>query len=231
VGWAKRKRRVHLATNGEVKINLGCGLHVAPGWINIDGSLNALIASSPAWLHPVAYKLSGSRQYYTKDAYCAILGKHVFIHHNLAYGIPLQDKTTDFVYSSHFLEHLDKQSGRRLLEECWRVLRPGGVLRLAVPDLELAWEMYRRGDKEQMIHDFFFAEEATGFAQHRYAYDFAMLRDLLSEIGFDEIRRAKFQEGATPDLDILDNREDYTLFVEARRPAELPAAGRIEKPA
>src|SRR5262249_11250850 len=105
----------------------------------------------------------------------------------------------------------------RLIEECFRVLRIGGVVRIAVPDLEYAWKMYRRGEKERMIHDFFFTGEAGGLGQHRYAYDYEMLSNLLKNVGFCKVARLEFQKGATPDLQILDNREDYTLFVEAQR--------------
>ncbi len=51
-----------------------------------------------------------------------------------------------------------------------------------------------------------------------------MLKRLLTEIGFIDVSRAKFQEGVTPDLNLLDNREGYTLFVEARRPQSQPSA-------
>jgi hypothetical protein len=80
--------------------------------------------------------------------------------------------------------------------------------------------MYRSGEKERMIHDFFFTDEEGGFGQHRYAYDFEMLKTLLGKTGFAEVKRVEFQTGETPDLDFLDNREEYTLFVEARRPRE-----------
>jgi predicted SAM-dependent methyltransferase len=217
-GWASRNRRAGLPANGPVKVNLGCGLQVAPGWVNIDGSLNALIAAAPHWMCSLAYKFSGANAFYSKEYYCSTLQNNLFIHHNLAYGIPLQNEVADFIYSSHFLEHLDQASGQRLMEECFRVLKPGGVLRIAVPDLEYAWEMYRRGEKERMIHDFFFTGEGGGLGQHRYAYDYQMLSTLLHDVGFNQVERSDFQEGATPDLQFLDNREDYTLFVEARRP-------------
>jgi predicted SAM-dependent methyltransferase len=132
----------------------------------------------------------------------------------------LINSSADFIYSSHFLEHLDRKSGRKLLEECLRVLKPGGIIRIGVPDLEHAWEMYRRGDKEQMLHDYFFVEAEAGFSQHRYAYDYEMLATALAEIGFVEVRRTEYQQGLTPDLDVLDNRGEYTLFVEAQRPSE-----------
>jgi predicted SAM-dependent methyltransferase len=58
------------------------------------------------------------------------------IGHDLRTGIPLPDGDVDVVYHSHVLEHFDKQAGERFLRECHRVLRPGGVIRIAVPDLE-----------------------------------------------------------------------------------------------
>lgn len=56
--------------------------------------------------------------------------------HDLRTPLPFADSTFDVVYHSHALEHFDREQGERLLRECWRVLTPGGVLRVAVPDLE-----------------------------------------------------------------------------------------------
>lgn len=56
--------------------------------------------------------------------------------HNLLTGIPFGAATFDAVYHSHVLEHFSQSAARRLLEECLRVLKPGGVLRVVVPDLE-----------------------------------------------------------------------------------------------
>lgn len=56
--------------------------------------------------------------------------------HNLLEGIPFEDGEFDAVYHSHVLEHFSKQDGKAFLCECYRVLKTGGVLRVAVPDLE-----------------------------------------------------------------------------------------------
>lgn len=61
--------------------------------------------------------------------------KHV-IAHNLLKGIPFNDNSFDFVYHSHVLEHFSKLDGEWLIQECFRVLKPDGILRIAVPDLE-----------------------------------------------------------------------------------------------
>ncbi|MEQ9423193.1 MAG: methyltransferase domain-containing protein [Cyclobacteriaceae bacterium] len=56
--------------------------------------------------------------------------------HNLLDGIPFEDSVFDMVYHSHVLEHFSKEDGFKLIQECLRVLKPKGVIRIAVPDLE-----------------------------------------------------------------------------------------------
>lgn len=58
------------------------------------------------------------------------------IAHNLVSGIPFNDNSFELVYHSHVLEHFSKTDGEKLLLECFRVLKPKGVLRIAVPNLE-----------------------------------------------------------------------------------------------
>ena len=58
------------------------------------------------------------------------------IAHNLNLGIPFADDSFDVVYHSHVLEHFSKTAANNFLQECYRVLRPQGVLRVVVPDLE-----------------------------------------------------------------------------------------------
>ena len=64
------------------------------------------------------------------------------IAHNLRDGIPFDDEEFDVVYHSHVLEHFSKDEGTRFIQECCRVLRPGGVLRVVVPDLETIARLY-----------------------------------------------------------------------------------------
>ena len=56
--------------------------------------------------------------------------------HNLLEGIPLKDNSVDVVYHSHVLEHFTKNDGAKFMKECHRVLKRGGIIRVAVPDLE-----------------------------------------------------------------------------------------------
>ncbi|PIE68241.1 MAG: group 1 glycosyl transferase, partial [Deltaproteobacteria bacterium] len=56
--------------------------------------------------------------------------------YNLELGIPFADDSFDVVYHSHILEHFSKKRGEFFLKECFRILRPGGLLRVVVPDME-----------------------------------------------------------------------------------------------
>jgi SAM-dependent methyltransferase len=67
--------------------------------------------------------------------------KHVFPW-NLQRGIPLPDGSCDFVYSSHVIEHFTRNDANFFLGECFRVLRNGGIIRIATPDLERLAEHY-----------------------------------------------------------------------------------------
>jgi len=61
---------------------------------------------------------------------------------DLAKGIPFPDASFDVVYHSHLLEHFSKGEAEPFLKECYRILRPNGILRVAVPDLEQIVKTY-----------------------------------------------------------------------------------------
>lgn len=73
----------------------------------------------------------------------AYSGEGVIVH-NLLNGIPYPENTFDLVYTSHVLEHFTKDDGELFVAECFRVLKPGGVLRIVVPDLEAIVRNYIR---------------------------------------------------------------------------------------
>lgn len=62
--------------------------------------------------------------------------------YDLRKGIPLADESCDVVYHSHVLEHFGRRQGAFFIGECFRVLKPGGILRVVVPDLEALAKQY-----------------------------------------------------------------------------------------
>ena len=69
-----------------------------------------------------------------------------------------------------------------------------------------------------MLRDYFFVDESDSFyARHKYMYDFELLKEKLNAAGFNDVERRNYQEGEAPDLNLLDNRPEESLFVEARK--------------
>lgn len=217
----RRNRRIDprdlVPAGTPVKINLGSGLEVAPGWINLDASPNAMLSRWPTPALEVLYKQSGSNVYMGLDEYVTRLKSNRFIHHELTSSLPFVDASVNYIFSSHFVEHLTRPQCVIVLSEALRVLHSDGVIRIGAPDLEVAIDLYAHGEQRRMLDDFFYRPETGRLAQHRYMYDFSLLADILHEVGFVSVERRMFHEGQVPDLDLLDNRPEQTLFVEARR--------------
>jgi predicted SAM-dependent methyltransferase len=64
------------------------------------------------------------------------------IAHDITCGLPFPDARFDVVYHSHVIEHIRRHDVVPFLQECLRVLKPGGILRVATPDLERLCELY-----------------------------------------------------------------------------------------
>ncbi len=64
------------------------------------------------------------------------------VEHDLSKGIPFQSEEFDFIYHSHILEHFSKEKGEEFIEECYRVLKKNGLIRIAIPDLEMLAKQY-----------------------------------------------------------------------------------------
>ena len=103
------------------------------------------------------------------------------------------------------------------MREAYRVLKKGKIIRICVPDLEYAIALYRKGDKEKALNYFFATSKSGYFPGHQYMYDFDLLRQLLKEVGFTIVERCSHRQGKTPDIDVLDNRPEETLYVEASK--------------
>lgn len=100
-------------------LNLGCGNRTHEAWINIDYSRTARLKG--LWF---------------VQPFVSICLPQGYLNHDLRHGIPFADGTVDVVYSSHLLEHLEHGYALAFIQECYRVLKPGGVVRIVVPDLE-----------------------------------------------------------------------------------------------
>jgi predicted SAM-dependent methyltransferase len=220
VAWIRKNRRIRL-TGEVVKVNLGCGLSVADGWVHVDAGFKTLLRHH-LWLLRLFYSMSESREWYTEKEFLDALTKHQFVHHKLEYGLPFCDDSIDYIYSSHFLEHLYKDEGERLVFEIYRVLKKGGRVRITVPDLRHVVDLYLQGQRGKALSfAFVTSQPRSRYSRHQYLYDFELLRDLLAKAGFAEIERCQYRRGSVPDIERLDNRPDQTLYVEAIKPRPI----------
>lgn len=119
-------------------VNLGCGTKASSVGINIDFSIYLLLKK-----YRVDKLLPSSVIGKQRKINIAHLPENI-ICHNLAKGIPLATNSAGAVYHSHLLEHIDKHQRQDFLREILRVLKPGGIHRICVPDLMGLVEQYRR---------------------------------------------------------------------------------------
>src|SRR5271156_1701869 len=135
IGRLRRKRRLR-PTGEQIKVNLGSGLLVAPGWINVDGGLKTLMAGYPSFITGPLYKMFKNGEVLSRQEFIDTLRDNVFVYHDLSYGVPLADQTADYIFTSHTLHHLYRHEALALLKDALRTLKLGGVIRVAVPDLQ-----------------------------------------------------------------------------------------------
>lgn len=140
-------------------------------------------------------------------------------------GLPLDDDGLDYVVSVHALPMIPYQELVPVLQELRRIIRPGGTLRLALPDLDGAIQAYLEGDRSHfLVPD---TDEATlsgKFIVHMLWYGYTVTlfteefaRSVLLRAGFTRVHLCAFQESASGHAGIveLDNREHETFFIEA----------------
>lgn len=215
VCWFAKNKEIPIKSK-PVKVNIGSGMIIMPGWINIDSGLFILIAKMPRAILVVKNLVftHGMRRGEKNDTYDFIRNSNYFMR-NIQYGIPLGDETVDFIYSSHFLEHLFNDDAKIFLKETFRVLKKGGSIRLCVPDLEVVISQYCSGSKEKALAYLYSSSRSGYFAAHKYMYDYGMLKEELEKIGFSDIYRCGYGQGITPDIEELDNQPEDTLYIEA----------------
>lgn len=139
-------------------------------------SLPELTGAAPILLSDVASRMAllniGCGSTYHPDwVNLDISGGDGIIQHDVYNALPFEDESFDAVYSSDLLEHLHRRFVRTFLRECWRVLLPGGLIRIGIPDLEAAARCY--------LHNLYDAMKGDPQAEERYEWTVIELIDQL----------------------------------------------------
>ncbi|HWF93152.1 MAG TPA: methyltransferase domain-containing protein [Terriglobales bacterium] len=203
-------------------VNIGCGTSVADGWYNIDNS-------PTIWLSRVPL----IRQIFQVPAWPKNVHRY-----NVLKGLPFSDGTVDFIYSSHTFEHFTFDQSLALTQECFRALKPGGVLRIVVPDLNQLVRSYLADPAPMASHKFIehlslshtWRDLLHPGAHHQQMFDGRSLLAMLRQAGFENAQLSRYRDSRIPELSGLEPevRRQESIYVEAQKLSE--AQNRMEYP-
>jgi predicted SAM-dependent methyltransferase len=139
--------------------------------------------------------------------------------------LPFPDNSIDFIFNEHFIEHLTVEEGQIVIKDFMRVLKPGGVFRIATPDLKTVIDKYLHVElkNDPAVEKFglqFIKTKAERLNisfhwwGHKWLYDWEELDRRLKEAGCTDIKRCKLHKSEYKDLQNLETRDESTLIVE-----------------
>jgi predicted SAM-dependent methyltransferase len=153
-----------------------------------------------------------------------VLGMSPDLHWDLRKRLPFADRSARAVLLEHVLEHFTVADDLGILAECLRVLAPGGIVRIGVPDFGRYLESYagdgafverqRPGRPTRLLA----VSEVALAHGHRSVWDGETLELLLREAGFEDARRRSFGDSALAPAPDNPAREPETVYAEARKP-------------
>ena len=210
-----------------MKINIGCGMSPTKNWKNYDYSTSIRLSKYPI-ISNFLFKLSLINEEQKNFINYSLKNKIELL--DATKTFPFKDESIDVIYSSHMMEHLHRDDAVNFIKECYRVLRPKGILRLAMPDLKKNIESYiKSNDADKFMEDLLIQPPKTknisdliklyfsgGYREHQWMYDEKSLIKLFSTCGFNTV--IALPPGKTNLTDKRDlnlyEREDESVFVE-----------------
>lgn len=154
---------------------------------------------------------------------------------NIAKGLQVKENEAELVYCSHVLEHLSLTELRQSLRNVYRYLKPGGIFRFVLPDLEELAAQYLQGDDPSACSRFMeetmlgrevrprgigsFLRDWLGGARHLWMWDYKGLKAELEKAGFVGIRRVSYGDSGIAAFDDVEalSRWDGCLGMQCRR--------------
>lgn len=206
-------------------VQFGCGTCAPESWLNFDAGPAFLLEKRLPFLKATLVR-RGFPDYPANIRYGDVIK-----------GLPVAPGSAARVYSSHVLEHLALEDTRRALRNVYRALRPGGVFRFVLPDLEFYARQYLQSPetgaasvfmRETLLGE---PEGARGWrslpralfgrSQHLWMWDYKNMVEELGAAGFVQVRRAFFGDSGDPAFAAVENEGRWTncLGMECRRPA------------
>lgn len=147
------------------------------------------------------------------------------LNHDLREPLPFEDGSVDFIFSEHFIEHLSFEEGLACVQDFYRVLKSGGVLRVATPDLRyLLFKYFFFWKKQDWIktYEYEWLETPAQMINlcfrewgHQHLYDKQELIRLLKNAGFVKFTKQRRMRSRYIELNNRETRKDSRLVFEA----------------
>lgn len=110
----------------------------------------------------------------------------------------IKDSNVELIYCCHAFEYYDRQQAVEVLKEWRRILKPNGILRLAVPDFEQWVKVYKQTGRLEDLLGALYGRWQIGntdkIIYHKTTYDFNSLGNLLESCGFGNVRRYNYKD-------------------------------------
>lgn len=194
-----------------LRLNLGCGLNAFPGWVNIDESWGPWLARH-RWTKAMLRSAGALSPYQYSVAW-----PENIVRRDVTRGLPWPSGSAAAIYSANMINRLHPADVPTLLAECLRVLAPGGLLRVVLPDLESRVNSYlldkqTKPDAGDLLMKWLSGRplrwrrfphvliEAARYRPIGWAFDFDSFSRLADEAGFVSAKRCALGSGDCPNL-------------------------------
>lgn len=142
------------------------------------------------------------------------------IYADLCGTLPFKDNTIDYIFNEHFIEHISRTSAVLFLSECYRILKPKGVLRISTPNLEWIIDRYNNGNLKEWENIKWYPKskcsminEAMRSWGHQYLYDNEELYLILNFVKFYKIENVIWRDSIHKDLKMLECRPYHNEII------------------
>jgi len=106
----------------------------------------------------------------------------------------IQEESVELIYNCHVLEHFKRNDVERVLREWYRTLKPGGVLRVSVPDFAKLCDVYQKEKDMKLVIGALFGRQDYLYNIHYNVFDFDSLSALLQQAGFSDVKLYDWRE-------------------------------------
>ena len=101
----------------------------------------------------------------------------------------VEDNSVDLIYACHILEHANYKDSEKALKRWFAVLKKGGCLRLAIPDMESHFAHYYYHKDLRLLHSTFWGSQKHEYDYHKNGWDYKKIKEDLEAVGFIMIRK------------------------------------------